>query len=240
MGSLRIAALEGRGGRWDTAARMRRPGAGDVSYHVLMGFPGWFQGAHRRALCGVLLALAVIAGCASGPSPGQINNGLRTAAALNAQAWAQYHAVLRAANGVRVDRGLHSLGVPTGELFPCPSPVTAPIKAASPGDYPPREEYVIPFFLRGGESSPDGQPTQLQAAISDLELGLRHEGFGRFTLDRYDGFYHLAWRGSGMVRLTTTSDGPDTQPTGLYLLIVSRCAEFDAPALPDVITSMRK
>lgn len=205
-----------------------------------MGFPGGLQGSHRTGVSGALLALALIAGCASEPDPAQVNAGLRTAAALNAQAWAQYRAVVRAANRIRIDRGLHSLGVPSGELFPCPSPITAPIKPAGPGEYPPREEYVIPFFLRGGASSVNGQPTQLQAAISALELGLRHEGFGTFTIDPSDAFYHLAWRGSGMVKLTTTSDGPGTQPTGLYLLIVSRCAQFDSAALPDVITSMRK
>lgn len=206
-----------------------------------MGFPGWFQGPHRAGVCGALSALSLIAGCASEPDPGQVNAGLRTAAALSGQAWAQYRAVVRAAKQVRTDRGLHSLGVPLGQLFPCPAPVTAPITPASPGQYPPREEYVIPFFLRGGEGSVNGRPTQLQAAISELELGLRRQGFGTFTPDRYDGFYRLAWRGSGMVKLTTTnSDGPDTQPTGLYVLIVSRCAQFDPAALPDVIIALRR
>jgi hypothetical protein len=199
--------------------------------------PFWFGGSRRTAACGALLALASVAGCASGPTAGQLNAGVRTATALSAQAWAQYRAVVRVASQVRVNRGFQDLeSVPTGELYPCPSPITAPIRPASPGEYSPRQEYVISLSLRGGIDPDDGQVTQLQAAISDLELGLRHEGFGPFGPDPYDYGYRLAWRGSGRVEVTPFSDFADYPPAGVYVLIVSRCAWFDPAALPDLVT----
>jgi hypothetical protein len=214
-----------------------------VRFHedFVMRSSGWFQASRRIATWGALLALASVAGCSAGPTGDQVNAGMRTAAALSAQAWAQYFAVVRAASRVRVNGGFQDLGeLPVGELYPCPKPITAPIQPASPGEYSPRQEYVISLALRGGTSPDNGQLTHLQAAISDLELGLRHEAFGRFSLDRNDPGYHLAWRGSGRVEVTTFSDFPDYPPAGVYILIVSRCGQFDPTALPDLITWLRK
>jgi hypothetical protein len=188
------------------------------------------------AVIGALLALAALSGCASAPTPGQSNAALATATALRAQASAQYRAVVRAASQVRVDGGFEEIGVAPigGALFPCPSPITAPIQPAAPGEYSSRQEYVIPLDLRGGTNPEDDNVTQLQAAISDFEAGLRHEGFGRFSLDPNDAGYHLAWRGSGRVEVTTFSYLPDYPPAGIYLLIVSRCGQFDPAALADL------
>lgn len=200
-----------------------------------MRTPDWTRGSRRTAASVALLAVASIAGCASGPTDAQLYAAEQTATALRAQAWAQYHAVARAASQVRVNGGFQDLGVPTGgELYPCPSPITAPIRPASPGDYSPRQEYVISLTLRGGTDPDDGQVTQLQSAISDLELGLQHEGFGHFRLDPNDNGYRLAWRGSARVEVSPFSDSPDSPPAGVYVLLVSRCARFDPAALPDL------
>lgn len=207
---------------------------------------GWLRNSRHIAMCGALLGLGSVAGCAYGPSPAEVNAGVRTATALNAQAWSQYSAVIRAARQVRAnggfeDYGTHTLAAqPTGELFPCPSPITAPIRPASPGQYSPSQEYVITLTLSGGTNPDNGQPTQLPTAISDLELGLRHEGFGKFSIDPHDPGYHLAWRGSGRVEVSTFSYVVDGPPAGVYLLIVSRCGAFSPAALPGVVTMLRK
>jgi hypothetical protein len=159
-----------------------------------------------------------------------------------AKAWAQYFAVVRAASHAWATGGYEELGVVPigGALFPCPSPITAPIQPASPGEYSPRLEYVIPLDLRGGTNPDNGQLTRLQAAVSDLELGLRREGFGRFSLDSHDPGYYFAWRGSGRVEVAIFNDFANYPPTGVYVLIVSRCARFDPAALPDLLTWLRK
>jgi len=136
---------------------------------------------------------------------------------------------------VRVNGGFEDLGVPTGgSLYPCPSPITVPIRPASPGEYSPRQEYVTSLTLRSGTDPDDGQVRRLQAAISGLELGLRHEGFGHFRLDPNDNGYRLAWRGSAWVEVSPFSDSPDFPPAGVYVLLVSRCALFDPAALRDL------
>jgi hypothetical protein len=196
-----------------------------------MRAPHWFCGSRRTAAGGALLVLASLAGCAYGPSDGQLNAAVRAATALRAQTRAQYLAVARAARQVRANGGFLDIGLGPagGELYPCPSPITAPI----------RPEYVISLSLPGGTDPDDGQVTQLRAAISDLELDLRHEGFGPFSIDPNDSGYRLAWRGSGRVELSTFSYGPDYPPAGVHVLIVSGCARFDPAALPDLPASLR-
>jgi hypothetical protein len=193
-----------------------------------MRLPRWFRGSRRMAACGALLALSSVAGCGSGETFAQTYAAGRTATALRAQAWSQYLAVVRAARQVRVNGGFLDLGqAPTGgEMYPCPSPITAPIRPASPGEYSSRQEYVIPLSLRSGTDPDDGQVTQMPAAVSDLELGLRHEGFGQFSVDPNDPGYRIAWRGSGRVEVSTFSYSLDAPPAGVYLLIVSGCASL--------------
>lgn len=97
----------------------------------------------------------------------------------------------------------------------------------------------MPLELRGGIDPDDGQATQLAAAISDLELGLRHEGFGKFGTDPDDPAYRLSWRCSGRVEVTTFSDSAESPAVGVTVLIVSRCAQFDPAAVGDVVTWLR-
>ena len=205
-----------------------------------MRSPDWSQGSHRTATGIALPALTLVAGCSSGPTDAQLFAADRAATALRAQVWAEYLAAARAARQVRVDGGFPDLGVPTGgSLYPCPSPITAPIWP-QPGEYSPRQEYAITLTLRGGTAPADGQETQLQAAISDLELGLRHEGFGHFSRDSNDNGFRIAWQSGARVEVSLFSDFPDYPPAGVCVLLVSRCARFDPAALPDLTTRLAK
>ena len=53
-----------------------------------MRTPDWSRGSRRTATSVALLAVASIAGCASGPTDAQLYAAERTATALRAQAWA--------------------------------------------------------------------------------------------------------------------------------------------------------
>jgi hypothetical protein len=115
----------------------------DFYQDPVMRSPDWSQGSHRTATGIALPALTLVAGCSSGPTDAQLFAADRAATALRAQVWAEYLAAARAARQVRVDGGFPDLGVPTGgSLYPCPSPITAPIWP-QPGEYSPRQEYAI-------------------------------------------------------------------------------------------------